>query len=155
MARARRDAGDTLVVRRATTRDIPRVAQWNRELIEDERHDGNATVEVLASRMRTWLAEDYQICVFEDEGAPAGYALFRELPEWLHLRHFFVARTHRRRGIGRRAFAKLTTQFFPAGKRVLVEVLVGNGAAVGFWSAIGFSERYVGMQYPAAQPSAH
>ncbi|MFO1399375.1 MAG: GNAT family N-acetyltransferase [Burkholderiales bacterium] len=150
MPRARRDADDALIVRRATMRDIPRVAQWNRELIEDERHDSAATVEVLAGRMRTWLAEDYQICVFEEKGAPAGYALFRELPEWLHLRHFFVARTHRRQGVGRRAFAKLAAAFFPQGKRVLVEVLVGNRAAVAFWSAIGFSERYVGMQYPAS-----
>lgn len=151
MARTRRDADGTLVVRRANARDIPRVAQWNRELIEDERHESAAAVEVLAGRMRTWLADDYQICVFEEMGAPAGYALFRELPEWLHLRHFFVARTHRRQGVGRRAFAKLVTTFFPDGKRVLVEVLVGNRAAVAFWSAVGFSERYVGMQYPAAK----
>ena len=154
MARARRDADDALIVRRATTRDIPRVAQWNRELIEDERHDSAAPVEVLAGRMRTWLAEDYQICVFEERGTPAGYALFRELPEWLHLRHFFVARTHRRRGIGRRAFARLVAGYFPAGKRVLVEVLVGNRDAVAFWSAIGFAERYVGMQF-SANPSSH
>ncbi len=151
MARSRRDADDALVVRRATARDIPRVAQWNRELIEDERHDNPATVDVLAGRMRTWLAEDYQICVFEEKGAPAGYALFRELPEWLHLRHFFVARTHRRQGVGRRAFAKLVTAFFPEGKRVLVEVLVGNRAAVAFWSAVGFSERYLGMQYSSGK----
>ncbi|MFO1415480.1 MAG: GNAT family N-acetyltransferase [Burkholderiales bacterium] len=152
MPRARRDPDDALVVRRATTRDIARVAQWNRELIEDERHDNPATVDVLAGRMRTWLAEDYQICVFEERGTPAGYALFREIPEWLHLRHFFVARTHRRQGVGRRAFAQLVTAFFPADKRVLVEVLVGNRGAVAFWDAIGFSERYLGMQYPASQP---
>jgi ribosomal protein S18 acetylase RimI-like enzyme len=152
MPRAAREPQDALVVRRASARDIRRVARWNRELIEDERHENAMSADVLAGRLRTWLVEDYQICVFEAKGEPAGYALFRELPEWLHLRHFFVARTHRRMGVGRRAFAKLVESFFPHGKRVLVEVLVTNRTAVAFWASLGFGERYVGMQYPAPNP---
>lgn len=152
MPRAARDPQDALLVRRASARDIRRVARWNRELIEDERHESAPTEDALAGRMRTWLVEDYQLCVFEAAGEPAGYALFRELPEWLHVRHFFVARTHRRKGIGRAAFAKLAESFFPRGKRLLVEVLVTNPAAVAFWASLGFGERYIGMQYPARNP---
>jgi ribosomal protein S18 acetylase RimI-like enzyme len=150
MPRARRDPRETLLVRRAAARDIPRLAQWNRELIEDERHESAMPADVLAGRLRAWLAEGYQICVFESKGVPAGYALFRELPEWLHLRHFFVARDQRRQGIGRRAFQKLAASFFPHGKRVLVEVLAANAAALAFWKSVGFGERYLGLQFPAA-----
>ena len=42
--------------------------------------------------MRDSLADDYRACVFEADGAAVGYALFRELPDCTHLRHFFVAR---------------------------------------------------------------
>jgi ribosomal protein S18 acetylase RimI-like enzyme len=35
---------------------------------------------------------------------------------------------------------------FPRGKRVLVEVLVGNAAAAAFWRSMGFEERYLGLQ---------
>jgi ribosomal protein S18 acetylase RimI-like enzyme len=149
MPRARRDAQDALTVRRATPRDVPRLARWNRELIEDEQHERAPEPALLEGRMRGWLTEEYIACVFEAKGEPVGYALFRELPDWMHLRHFFVARDRRREGIGRRAFERLIASVFPRGKRVLVEVLSENAPAVAFWRSLGFGERYVGMQYPA------
>jgi ribosomal protein S18 acetylase RimI-like enzyme len=151
MPRGRRDPQETLTVRRASARDIPRLAQWNRELIEDEQHENALTPERLAGRMRGWLTEEYVACVFEARGTPVGYALFRELPEWMHLRHFFVARDRRREGLGRRAFEQLAASHFPREKRVLVEVLVENAAAVAFWRSVGFGERYLGMQFPASR----
>jgi len=150
MPRARREPQDALTVRRATARDVARLARWNRELIEDEQHESAPAPELLEGRMRGWLTEEYVACVFEAKGVPVGYALFRELPEWVHVRHFFVARDRRREGIGRRAFERLCAPVFPPGKRVLVEVLVQNAVAVAFWRSLGFGERYVGMQFPAA-----
>ena len=42
--------------------------------------------------MRGWLAMEYQAVVFEEAATPVAYALFRQTPEWIHLRQFFVAR---------------------------------------------------------------
>ena len=144
-------SADGLVFRLATATDLPQLVSWNRQLIEDERHDNPMSVEELAARMRTWLATEYQAVVFEDRAVPVAYALFRYTPEWTHLRQFFVARDCRRRGIGARAVALLRDSVFPPGKVVLVEAMAWNDAALSFWRAVGFDDRYVGLESrPAA-----
>lgn len=145
-------AGD-VSARRARTEDIARLAGWNAQLIHDERNDGPMRTDELASRLREWLVKEYSASVFEADGTPFGYALYRELPECVHLRHFFVARDFRRRGLGRRAFQALRRESFPRDKRILVEVLVCNEAGTAFWKRIGFVERYLGLHMPPATPS--
>jgi hypothetical protein len=39
--------------------------------------------------------------------------------------------------VGRKAFEILRSQIWPASKRLTVEVLVQNAAAVAFWRAVG------------------
>jgi predicted acetyltransferase len=98
--------------------------------------------------MRTWLATEYQAIVFEEPAkpAPAAYALFRCATEWVHLRQFFVVRDRRRRGIGARAIALLREAVFPPDKAVIVEAMAWNRAALSFWHAVGFEDRYVGLE---------
>jgi ribosomal protein S18 acetylase RimI-like enzyme len=134
-----------VVVRRARQEDVPRLAAWNARLIRDERNDQAAPDHEIEPRLRAWLAKDYVACVFETDSTAFGYAIFRDLPDCVHLRHFFVEAPFRRRGLGRRAF-ELLREMFPRGKRVLVEVLVGNAAAAAFWRSMGFEERYLGLQ---------
>ena len=143
-----RASADDLVFRIATAADVPQLALWNRQLIEDEGHDNTMSLEELAARMRTWLATEYQALVFEDPTTPtpAAYALFRITPEWIHLRQFFVARDRRRRGIGARAVALLRAEVFPPDKSVIVEAMAWNHAALSFWRAVGFADRYVGLE---------
>ena len=92
----------------------------------------------LETRMRDWLAGDYVATLFTRDGQLVGYALWRDEPEWLHLRHFFVARELRRQGIGREAFRQLAEVIWPPGKRVRVSVLVGNKPGLAFWRSVGF-----------------
>jgi GNAT superfamily N-acetyltransferase len=143
-----RASADSLVFRVATAADLAQLALWNRQLIEDEGHDNTMSLEELAARMRTWLTTEYQALVFEDPTTPtaAAYALFRITPEWIHLRQFFVARDRRRRGIGARAVALLRAEVFPPGKSVIVEAMAWNQAALSFWRAVGFADRYVGLE---------
>jgi GNAT superfamily N-acetyltransferase len=83
--------------------------------------------------------------------APVAYALLRDTPEWVHLRQFFVARDRRRRGIGARAVALLRDSVFPPDKPVIVEAMAWNHHALSFWRAVGFADRYVGLESrPAA-----
>ncbi|HTQ01760.1 MAG TPA: GNAT family N-acetyltransferase [Casimicrobiaceae bacterium] len=139
-----------VTVRRARTEDICRLAEWNAQLIRDERNDGPARTDELGSRLTEWLAKEYRASVFEVDGAPFGYALYRELPECVHLRHFFVAPGLRRQGLGRRAFEALRRESFPPDKRVIVEVLVWNEAGTAFWKRAGFTARYLGLTMPPA-----
>ncbi|TMH15848.1 MAG: GNAT family N-acetyltransferase [Betaproteobacteria bacterium] len=111
------------------------------------------SLEELAVRMRNWLATEYQALIFEDPAAtaPVAYALLRDTPEWVHLRQFFVARDRRRRGIGARAVALLRDSVFPPDKLVIVEAMAWNHRALSFWRAVGFADRYVGLESrPAA-----
>jgi hypothetical protein len=139
-----------LVFRVAAAADVAQLASWNQQLIEDEAHDNAMTLDELAVRMRAWLETGYQALVFEAPDTPApvpvAYALFREAPEWIHLRQFFVARDCRRRGMGARAVALLRDTVFPPDVPVIVEAMAWNHAALSFWRAVGFADRYVGLE---------
>lgn len=148
-----RASADGLTFRVAAAADLPQLASWNRQLIEDEGHDNTMSLEELVARMRNWLTTEYQALIFEDPAAPApvAYALLRDTPEWVHLRQFFVARDRRRRGIGARAIALLRDSVFPPDKPVIVEAMAWNHPALSFWRAVGFADRYVGLESrPAA-----
>jgi GNAT superfamily N-acetyltransferase len=195
------DSAEGLTFRVAAAADLPQLASWNQQLIEDEGHDNKMSLDELAMRMRTWLATEYQALIFDEPATPAdpallksqwipacagmtaagsaptdagmtavgsvpaaqeripacaemtaaasapvAYALFRDAPEWIHLRQFFVARDRRRRGIGARAVALLRDTVFPRDKPVIVEAMAWNQPALSFWRAVGFADRYVGLE---------
>jgi GNAT superfamily N-acetyltransferase len=144
-------SADDLVFRVATAADLPQLASWNQQLIEDEGHDNRMSLDQLVVRMRDWLTTEYQALIFEEPAAPVAYVLFRDTPEWIHLRQFFVARDRRRRGIGARAVALLRDSVFPPDKPVIVEAMAWNHPALLFWRAVGFADRYIGLESrPAA-----
>ena len=146
-----RASADGLTFRVAAAADLPQLASWNKQLIEDESHDNTMSLEELVARMRNWLTTEYQALIFEDPAAPVAYALLRDTPEWVHLRQFFVARDRRRRGIGARAVALLRDSVIPPDKPVIVEAMAWNHSALSFWRAVGFADRYVGLESrPAA-----
>jgi len=90
----------------------------NARLIQDEGHRNPMTVPQLAGRMAEWLRAEYEAVLFEDEGTPLGYALFRRDPDAIYLRQLFVEREHRRRGVGRTAVGLLLREVWPAGSRI-------------------------------------
>ena len=100
------------------------------------------------ARMEGWLAGEYQAALFEIDGEPVGYALFRFDPDNVYLRQFFVRPDSRRRGLGREALAWLSQHVFPPGKRVRIEVLVGNATAIQFWQSVGFADYCITMERP-------
>ena len=123
--------------RHATSKDCALLAELNKQLIRDEGHRNKMTVPELEQRMRDWLASEYAAVMFEDGGGTIAYALYREQPEEIYLRQLFVVRNRRRQRVGRKVFEILRSQIWPANKRLTVEVLVQNAAAVAFWRAVG------------------
>ena len=94
----------------------------------------------LAGRMREWLSSEYRAVLFEQDSLPVAYALFREEPDMLYLRQFFVHRESRRSGIGSHCMEILFSKIFPRNKRITVDVLSQNPAAISFWRSVGFSD---------------
>lgn len=137
--------------REATADDCPLLGTLNHQLIQDENHRCSLNEEELAGRMKGFLAGDYTAVLFDFDGQTVAYALFHPFEEEdLYLRQFFVARTHRRQGIGRTAVRLLFQKIFPPNRRVVVTALSANERALAFWSAVGFAEYCISFE---RQPS--
>lgn len=98
------------------------------------------TAPELEQRMRSWLAGEYRAVIFGEQGEVVAYALFREQTDEIYLRQLFVVRNRRRKGIGRRALGTLRSEVWSKAKRLTVEALVKNEAAVAFWRAMGYRD---------------
>jgi predicted acetyltransferase len=121
--------------------DLPLLGTWNRELIQDEGHRNSMSEAQLVDRMQSWLAkEEYKAVIFMKDNEPVAYVLFRENDTEVYLRQFFVARTQRRAGTGKAAFALLRSAIWPKNKRLTVEVLCLNAVALQFWRAMGYTD---------------
>ena len=129
-----------MTFRRATLDDCALLAELNHQLIRDEGHRNRMTVPELEQRMKGWLASEYAAVLFEDGKEIVAYALYREQADEIYLRQLFVVRDRRRQGIGRRALEILRAKMWPPNKRLTVDVLVENPAAVAFWRAIGYKD---------------
>ncbi len=82
-------------VRKAAEADVGLLAEFNRQLIEDEGHRNRMTLPELEERMRTWLRNEYEAAIFEEHGVLMAYALYRQDSDSIYLRQFFVGRQHR------------------------------------------------------------
>ncbi|MFA5057486.1 MAG: GNAT family N-acetyltransferase [Opitutaceae bacterium] len=146
----------TLTHRRATRADYKLLGALNRQLIQDEGHRNLMTEAQLVQRMRRWVGRgEYAAELFEIGGTVMAYALYRELPDEIYLRHLFVARNRRRQGLGRRVMCLLMDEIWPHGRRLTVEVLCANAAGVAFWKAMGYREYSLCLEImPSTSPAA-
>jgi ribosomal protein S18 acetylase RimI-like enzyme len=133
-------------LRYASDEDVPLLAELNHQLIEDERSSNTMSVSELSDRMRVWLQSEYRAVIFDRHSEPVAYALFRPSEEGLYLRQFFVSRSHRRQGVGRRAIELLREQVVPYGQALSLEVLVHNEEGSAFWRALGFRKHAISFQ---------
>ena len=132
--------------RTATSADVALLARMNQQLIEDERHRNPMQLTELETRMRSMLDGEYTATLFTWEKQLVAYALWSDEPDWVYLRQFFVVRDYRRRGIGTQAIRLLIDNVWLAGKRVRVNVLIGNYPALEFWRAVGFTDYLITLE---------
>ena len=135
-----------MTFRPATQADCPLLAALNHQLIQDEGHHNQMTIPELEQRMRGWLAGDYRAVIFEDAGEVVAYGLYREQPDSIYLRQFFVIRPCRRQGLGRRAGDMLRSQVWPKNSRFTVDVLIANQSAVAFWRSVGYTDYALSLE---------
>lgn len=130
----------------ATHDDIPLLARMNQQLREDEQSRWQLTLPQLEDRIRDMLAQWYTVMIFEQNGVPVAFALYRPAEGGIYLRQFFVSREHRRQGLGKQAIDLLLNDIWPPEARVTLEVLVHNQRGYAFWKALGFSEYAVTLE---------
>lgn len=131
----------------AAQSDAPFLADINRQLIEDEWDGGGMSLEQLETRMRRWLAnDDYRAILFREEGTTVAYALVSVDEDSAFIRHFFVLREHRRRGVGRRAVDLLLREIVPPDVRLTLDVLASNVAGHEFWRSVGLTDYSIRME---------
>ena len=121
------------------------LAELNKQLIEDEKHDNKMGVEQLKERMRLFINSDYNAYLFKNDETVVGYALIDITKEPLYLRQFFICRELRRKGYGTAAFNRLIETLGTSA--IDIEVLSRNARGKSFWRSLGFCERSVYMRY--------
>lgn len=132
--------------RKATQLDVVLLAKMNQQLIQDEGHPNKMTLEELRVRMSEWLKGEYEVVLFEKDGNSVAYALYRMEDYGIYLRHLFVNREQRKQGLGKEAFRILSSKVWPAGQKIVLEVLVSNKSAIDFWKSIGFKDYSLKME---------
>jgi GNAT superfamily N-acetyltransferase len=130
----------------ATEQDFDLLAQWNHQLISDEGHPNPMSLPELRERMKNWIAAEYKAVIFLVDNDPVAYGLYRENQEEVYLRQLFVRRDRRRKGIGRQAVALFRRQIWPQGKRLTVDVLCNNSAAIQFWRSVGYRDYTITLE---------
>jgi GNAT superfamily N-acetyltransferase len=117
----------------------------NKALIRDEGSRNPMSVEALEIRMRGWLSNNWTAVFILSGGEPVGYQLYQVrrddfIPEQIvaFVRHFFVEPEYRRQGVGRAGFEQIAAEYFPAGARIILDVLAANAAGNRFWLSLGF-----------------
>lgn len=133
--------------RYAEESDAAFLADINRQLIEDEWDGGGMSLQRLEERMLRWIREDnYTAVLFLEEGATVAYSMVSVDEDSAYIRHFFVLKEHRGKGVGRRAIQVLLSNVIPAYARVTLDVLASNHTGHGFWQSQGFRDYAIRME---------
>ena len=137
----------------AMLKDVPLLAQMNRQLVEDEGHRNRLQTDSwLEKRMRGFLTGEYRAVLFELDGRIVAYVLYTDRTEFadtIYLRQIFVDRAYRRKGVGREVMRILRDEIWPPDKRITVGVLQNNKAAIAFYQAAGFRPYAIELDLPA------
>lgn len=129
--------------------DLTALAEMNHQLIIDEGHSNPMNISQLRARMQEWLASEYKAVMISSGAIEVGYALWREEPEFIHIRQFFIVRQYRRKGLGQGAILELINTRW-LGRNIRLEVLTGNSVGQAFWHATGFKDYCITLEYSKA-----
>ena len=140
-----------LVVLPAREESASALAEMNAQLIRDEGSRNRMTPDQLATRMRNFLRSGYVAFVFRVRDQSAGYVLYRHEPHRVFVRHFFIRKEFRKKGIGSAAFEYLLESHWASDVAVELDVISANRAARDFWRSLGFEEYAVRLSLSTAK----
>lgn len=132
--------------------DIPKLAEWNVELHEDE---GSIpmTIDGAEARLRRWFADSsFEGFIISVDDRSVGYVLYQKVPpspdirgslESIYIRQFYISREERRAGYGRSAMEFFTQEVVSGGLLIDLDVKCSNAAGQKFWESLGFEAEHV------------
>ena len=125
-------------IRKCILDDVPQLAFFNKQLIEDEKSNNPMSIEELEGRMTGFLNTEYDAYFFLVDEVVVGYALVKKTCTPLYLRQFLIAREYRRKHYGMEAFHSLLE--YLGVEQLDIEVLPWNERGMRFWESFGFKE---------------
>lgn len=134
----------------ATPADAAQLARLNQQLIRDGADFGPDNLDFLDRRMHAWLADgSHRAVLFADgEGRTVAYAVFRDNGEEIYLAQFLVVKGARGHGVGHAAIELLRQEIWQGGKRLTLDVLIGNRPALAFWHQLGWRDCALTLEIP-------
>lgn len=128
-----------MIIKKCTIEDVEKLAELNKQLIEDEKSDNKMNLAELEVRMRTFLESDYCAYFFMKGLNIIGYALVNINVNPVYLRQFLIERNYRRNHLGKKAVDLLLQELKI--DSLDIEVLSWNEVGMKFWENCGFIER--------------
>lgn len=142
-----------LTIRICDDEDLDLLAEMNKQLIEDEKHDNKLNICELRERMSDFIHTEYNAYIFEKDGEVIGYALINFKRDPLYLRHFLIHRNALRQNYGTEAYHQLLKTLKT--DVIDIEVMVWNERGKRFWASLGFKERSIYMRYNREEKIGH
>lgn len=119
--------------------DLTILAMMYKQLRIDAKHTELLSLAELQDKMNGFiLADGWIASLFYHEDQVIGYCLWQEKSDAVYIRQFWIMRSQRRQGYGRKYFAKLQKEKWE-NKRLKLEVLYHNKRGESFWHAMGFA----------------
>ncbi len=135
-----------MIIYKAHPQDCHLLAKMNHQLIRDEGHRNPMNQTQLSRRMKKWLEGEYTAYLFTEREKIIGYCLYRKEKGFIYIRHFYIERVNRKRGLGRRAFNKMRKEVWDKTPVLRMDVLVDNRIGLHFWKALGFQDYSLTME---------
>lgn len=132
-------------LQKCSMKDVAKLAQLNKQLIEDEKSNNAMNISELEGRMKEFLETDYDAYFFIEDNQIIGYALIRKKDDPVYLRQFLIDRKYRKHHYGTQAFQMLLKHLDL--KEIDLEVLPWNQSGLDFWKHCGFRETCIAMSY--------
>lgn len=129
---------------KCTIDDVEKLAELNKQLIEDEKSDNKMNLDELKERMKSFLESDYCAYYFMEDENILGYALVNTNVSPVYMRQFLIDRSFRRKHFGKQAVDLLIQELKT--DSLDIEVLSWNEAGIKFWENCGFIERSIYMR---------
>ena len=134
--------------------DIPLLVEAASRLIGEQGLAERLRPAELERRFWDWLGGDCRAVIFEEQGVPAGYALYRHAASTVELKHFYVQQELRGGPSEREVFELLREEIWRPGVRVRVEAPIANEGSRRFWEEMGFRESAITLELDQAQDAA-
>lgn len=133
--------------------DIDWLTEMNARMVDDMGQK-NWPRDRYRERFGSWIGGGHwHVDLFVENGDRVGYAVhqnrhdhFDTSQRVIHIRHFYVDRDHRRKGIGTAAFRALEEGRFNRRNAVTLDILPSNPAGLAFWQSLGFDTYYTTLR---------